>query len=233
LRKIANALCSLSFAVVALSAGGPAKSVRTSVFRLDSMEGLETVNTKAEIVSYRGKRALHLTPPASRETQRDSMIALVSGTDFGDGTIEAEVAGVPITAMDPTARGFVGAEFRAREHGARAENIYIRPTNGRADDQLRRNHSVQYESFPEFPWNRLREEAPGKYESYVDLEAGAWTRMKIEVVGTKARLYVNGAEQPCLIVNDLKLGEVRGQIGLWAFIATDAYFSDLRVTQTN
>jgi hypothetical protein len=57
--------------------------------------------------------------------------------------------------------------------------------------------------------------------------------MKIEVEGAKARLYVNGAEQPCLIVNDLKLGDVRGQMGLWAYIATDAYFSNLKVTQTN
>ena len=57
--------------------------------------------------------------------------------------------------------------------------------------------------------------------------------MKIEVSGTKARLYVNGAQQPCLIVNDLKLGQVRGQIGLWAFVATDAYFSNLNVTYAN
>ena len=92
---------------------------------------------------------------------------------------------------------------------------------------------MQYESIPEFPWNRLREEQPGVYESYVDLEAGAWTKMKIEVAGTKAKLYVNGAEQPCLIVNDLKLGDVRGQVGLWAFVATDAYFSNLRVTKAD
>ena len=71
------------------------------------------------------------------------------------------------------------------------------------------------------------------YDSYVDLEAGAWTKMRIEVAGTRARLYVNGAAQPCLIVNDLKLGEVRGQIGLWAHVATDAYFSHLKVTETN
>jgi hypothetical protein len=156
------------------------------------------------------------------------MVALVNGMDFKDGTIEVEVAGLPIVAMDPTARGFVGVEFRAQEHGTRAENIYLRPTNGRADDQPRRNHSAQYESVPEFPWHRLREESPGVYESYVDLEAGAWTKMRIEVVGTKARLYVNGATEPCLIVNDLKLGDVRGQIGLWAYIATDAYFSNLK-----
>jgi hypothetical protein len=233
MRKVAGALCSAWLALIILNAGAHSNIARTSVFRLDSMAGLETVNTKAEIVTYRGRKALHLAPPKTQETQRDSMIALVGGTDLKDGTIEAEVAGVPITAMDPTARGFVGVVFRAQEHGARAENIYVRPTNGRADDQLRRNHSVQYESFPDFPWHRLRKETPGVYESYVDLDPGAWTKMKIEVEGAKARLYVNGAEQPCLIVNDLKLGDVRGQMGLWAYIATDAYFSNLKVTQTN
>jgi hypothetical protein len=53
--------------------------------------------------------------------------------------------------------------------------------------------------------------------------------MKIVVSGTKARLYVNGADQPCLIVNDLKLGERHGQIALWAHVATEAYFSNLTV----
>src|SRR6266852_4968211 len=120
------------------------------------MEGLEAVNTKAEIGTYRGRKALHLAPARKVENAQGSMVALVTDTDFKDGTIEVEVAGLPIAEMDPTARGFVGVEFRAQEHGARAENIYLRPTNGRADDQLRRNHSVQYESFPDFPWNRLR-----------------------------------------------------------------------------
>ena len=127
------------------------------------------IGTNAQVVNYRGRRALHLAPRPGQE-DKTSMVALVTGSDFKDGTIEAEVAGVPITSMDPTARGFVGIEFRAQEHGSRAENIYLRPTNGRADDQLRRNHAVQYESFPEFPWDRLRREQPGMYESYVDLE---------------------------------------------------------------
>jgi hypothetical protein len=197
------------------------------------MAGLQAVNTKAEIVTYRGRKALHLRPPESHEPDRELMLALVNGTDFKDGTIEVDVAGLPITAMDSTARGFVGVVFRAQDGGARAENIYLRPTNGRADDQLRRNHSVQYESIPDFPWHRLRRESPGVYESYVDLDAGAWTRIKIEIAGVKARLYVNGAQQPCLVVNDLKLGDRRGQIGLWAYIATDAYFSNLTVKKAN
>ena len=119
--------------------------------------------------------------------------------------------------------------FRVQDRGSRAELFYLRPTNGRADDQLRRNHSVQYQSAPDFPWSRLRKENPGVYESYADLQPGVWTKMKIEVSGTKARLYVNGADQPCLLVNDLKLGESRGQIALWAYGGTDGYFSNLTV----
>jgi len=233
MRQFLGKTCVLSFALVALVATGQGQKPRTIAYPLDSTDGLELISTKAQVVNYRGKRALHLSPPQNHDADKGSMIALVTGTDFKDGTIEAEVAGVPISAMDPTARGFVGVEFRAQQHGAKAENIYLRPTNGRADDQLRRNHSVQYESFPDFPWDRLRREQPGVYESYADLDTGAWTTMKIEVAGTKAKLYVNGADQPSLIVNDLKLGDSRGQIGLWAFIATDAYFATLRVTKTD
>src|SRR5258708_12498278 len=121
------------------------------------------------------------------------MMALVTGTDFKDGTIEADVVGLQITERDPTARGFVGLLFRTQDHGNRAENIYIRPTNGRADDQLRRNHSVQYESAPDFPWHRLRKESPGVYASYADLEPGAWTKITLESQGPYTRTHVNAA----------------------------------------
>ena len=70
------------------------------------------------------------------------------------------------------------------------------------------------------------------YESYVDLFAGEWTHVRIEVSGVKARLFVNGAPQPALIVNDLKRGVTSGQIGLWIGAGTEAYFRDLRVTAT-
>jgi hypothetical protein len=156
-------------------------------------------------------------------------MAIVAASDFKNGTIEVDVAGSPRPGAPADARGFIGIAFRLQNHGARYEDIYLRPTNGRADDQVRRNHSLQYESIPDFPWFRLRKENPGGYESYADLEAGAWTRMKIVVSGTNARLYINGAEQPCLVVNDLKLGESRGQIALWAHWTTDAYFSNLTV----
>ncbi|MGB8030591.1 MAG: hypothetical protein WCF30_13130, partial [Terracidiphilus sp.] len=69
------------------------------------------------------------------------------------------------------------------------------------------------------------------YESYVDLVPGEWTRIKIEVSGVTMRLYVNGASQPTLLVNDLKLGDASGGIGLWIGVGTEAYFANLRISQ--
>ena len=139
------------------------------------------------------------------------------------------MAGAPRPGADPSMKGFIGIAFRVQSQGSAFELIYLRPSNGRAPEQLTRNHSAQYVSDPDFTWERLRKETPGKYESYVDLEPGAWTRMRIEVSGTTARLYVNGASQPCLIVNDLKRGESHGPIALWAHETTEAYFSNLTI----
>jgi hypothetical protein len=212
-----------------LCARMPAQATKSLTLPLDSTVGLEFVNGKAEITTYRGRRALKLIASPDQRDSDETVLAMVTNSDFKNGTIEVEVAGAPGPSAPADARGFVGVAFRVQGENAKAENIYLRPTNGRADDQLRRNHSVQYESIPDFPWYRLRKENPGAYESYADLEAGAWTKMKIVVSGMTARLFINGAEQPCLIVNDLKLGESHGRIALWAHWTTDAYFSNLTV----
>jgi hypothetical protein len=69
------------------------------------------------------------------------------------------------------------------------------------------------------------------YESYVDLVPGEWTKVKIEVKGDKARLYVHGNAQPTLIVNDLKQGVTKGAVGLWIGPGTTGHFSNLRITK--
>src|SRR5204862_1132253 len=123
-------------------------------------------------------------------------VALLTGSEFTDGAIEVDLAGQPAAGSDAGARGFVGIAFRSTPHATAFDCFYLRPTNGRADDQLRRNHSTQYISAPDFPWQRLRSETPGVYESYVDLVTVTWTHVKIEVSGVKARLLVNGSAQP-------------------------------------
>jgi hypothetical protein len=124
----------------------------------------------------------------------------------------------------------VGIAFRLLKEKEAYDAFYLRPTNGRADDQERRNHATQYVSHPDWPWFRLRKETPGRYESYVDLLPGQWTRIRIEVRGDRARLYVHGSEQPALIVNDVKTGaQGKGAVALWIGPGTIAHFRDLTV----
>ena len=68
------------------------------------------------------------------------------------------------------------------------------------------------------------------YESYTDLVPGQWTKVRVEATGGKARLYVDGAGQPTLIVNDLKHGESEGAIALWIGPGTEGYFANLQVS---
>ena len=134
------------------------------------------------------------------------------------------------------ARGFVGVVFRiqATDGSFGCEGIYLRPTNGRAEDQVRRNHSTQYFAYPGYDFARLRREAPAQYESYVDLVPGEWTPMRIEVRGANAKLFVGAAPQPVLIVNDLKRGaDAHGSVGLYVDNGTDGHFRNLRVRRSS
>jgi hypothetical protein len=196
------------------------------IFRLHSLEKLELHNLQADLVSYQSKPALHLQDQPV-ETAGQHNLAILPGSWFQDGSITTSIAGAPRAGAPADMRGFVGLAFHIDAAASRFECFYLRPTNGRADDQLRRNHATQYISLPEYPWQRLRQENPGVYESYADVQPGVWTRMKIVVSGLRALLYLNGAEQPCLVVNDLKLGASGGRIGLWIGGWTEAYFSTL------
>jgi hypothetical protein len=192
-----------------------------------SADQLIPTNVSIAQTSYKGRSAIQVI--VKPEATNGSSHALVRDVSFRDGTIEVDLAGQPAAGAPAAARGFIGIAFRVQSNG-RYEYIYLRPTNGRADDQIRRNHSTQYSSYPDFDYARSREEAPGKYESYVDLQPGVWTKYKIEVEGRKARLYVNGGEQPCLIVNDLKLDPQAGGVALWVGPGTEGYFSNLKIT---
>jgi hypothetical protein len=191
-----------------------------------TIDQLDAHGATVSAVQYGGKRAIRLE--SRPDAGNGESFALMKGTQFHNGTIEAWITGKPSAEAGPAARGFVGIAFRVQN--GRYEYIYLRPTNGRADDQVRRNHSTQYAAHPDFGFDRLRRESPEKYESYVDLQPGVWTRFKIVINGTKARLYVHGAEQPCLVVDDMKLGDSEGGVALWVGPGAEGYFADLKIT---
>lgn len=216
--------CSFLLSVLNIAAQIPGQTVN-----LFDNKKLVQVNVNTRVTNYTGKKALEVT---GNGVTTETTFVKLNDFLFKDGIIEVEMSGQPGVGSSDQARGFVGVAFRINNDNSKFECIYIRPTNGRSDDQVRRNHSVQYISFPDLPWHKLRKEFPEKYESYVDLVPAVWTKVKIEVKGASAKLYVHGNAQPALVVNDLKLGtDAAGSIGLWIGPGTLAHFSGLHVQQ--
>ena len=194
-----------------------------------SVEQLELRYVKAETVTYQGRSGVRIVDVGAPDLGDAGRLAIVRGTSLTDGTIEVDLTGDTAPDAAENLRGFVGIAFRVASDASRFECFYLRPKNGRSQDPVQRSHSTQYISIPGFPWQKLRAETPGKYESYVDLVPGEWTKVKIVVSGDKAQLYVNGAAQPALIVNDLKQARAAGAIALWIGPGTIAHFANLKV----
>jgi hypothetical protein len=210
-------------------------------YPLESTAGLRLHNVAATPATLQGKKGLRITVSEEAQRRLQTMtpdeqarfpqLASIDGLEFANGVIEAEIAGAPAPGAPEGARGFVGIAFRLQNDVMTYDVFYLRPTNGRAEDQERRNHAVQYSSHPDWPWFRLRKEDPSKYESYVDLMPDVWTKIKIDVRGERARLFVHDQEQPTLIVNDLKTGaQGRGAVALFLDRGTVAHFRSLRAT---
>jgi hypothetical protein len=226
-----TASLAIAIAACVLSVVPDAAQVKSTPKRyaLEAADGLKLQRVKAEPATLEGKKGVRVMAAAA-ETQELDDLAILDDTDFGNGTIEAEIAGQPAPGAGGGARGFVGIAFRVRDEKT-YDAFYLRPTNGRAEDQERRNHATQYISHPDWTWNKLRTETPGKYESYVDLQPAVWAKVKIEVKGDHARLYVNDSAQPSLIVNDVKSGaSARGKIALWIGLGAVGHFRNVVVT---
>jgi hypothetical protein len=188
------------------------------------------VNTFVTTAEIDGRKTVRVTKDPKIQAVDEATYARLIESDLKNGIIEVQVLSHLLPDAPDYARGFIGVAFRMDEGNSKFEGIYIRPTNGRADDPFRRNHSTQYFCYPDFKFDRLRKESPGKYESYADIGLNEWISLKIEVKGENAKLYLNGSEQPVLIINDLKHGpDSSGGIGLWVDIGTEGYFTGLTI----
>jgi hypothetical protein len=203
-------------------------------FPLTDASGIVEYGVKAEAIEYLGRKAVRVTPTG------ENGLAMLRGVDFQDGVIEAEIALKVTTPPGVRMPGFVGIAFRTqldesrpdagKPDASKYELFYLRPGNSHSDDQAMRNHSVQYTSEPEFSWYRLRRNWPEVYESHAELQFAHWTKVKIEVAGRSAKLYLNGDESPSLVVDGLKGETLHGGVGLWGYDGEEAYFSNVKIT---
>ncbi|QEY14042.1 hypothetical protein [Cellvibrio sp. KY-YJ-3] len=191
---------------------------------------LTAVDVSYSLEDINGVKAIKVVKNPKVTKFDEPTFVRIQGTDFKDGTIEVKVLSRLLADAPDFARGFIGIAFRINNENSAFESIYVRPTNGRSDDIKRRNHATQYFSYPDFKFDRLRSEFPGRYESPADIGLNEWIQLKIVATGQRASLFINNADTPALIVDELKRGaDTTGAIGLWVDVGTDGYFSDLRV----
>ena len=115
---------------------------------------LEANNLVANQVSMsfeklQGKKVVKVIKDSTIKAIDEATFVRIKDLDFKDGIIEVKVLSRLLKNASPSDRGFIGVAFRSNADNSKFECIYIRPTNGRADEQIRRNHSIQYFSFPD------------------------------------------------------------------------------------
>ena len=179
------------------------------------------VGRTASVVDVKGKRALKLSEGPGIG------VAWLDGYDFANGVIEVDLLG----RSQPVQGSIIGIAFRVVD-AVTHDAVYFRPFNFRAADSTRHAHAVQYVSDPSWPWQRLRSERPGEYERAVvpEPDGDEWFHVRIVVDRPKVSVFVNGAAQPCLVVNELS-DRAHGSLGLWVGEGSGGHFANLRVTR--
>lgn len=194
-------------------------------------ENFQAVHTTLENVQLDGDNALRVVKSEKIDRPDEDTFAQLLGPDFHNGIICVEMRSRLLPDAPEYARGFIGIVFRSSEGGAEFESYYVRPTNGRHPDPVRRTHGSQYFSYPGYTFSYFREHDITGFEAPCDIGLDEWITLKAEIKEEKAVFYVNDMESPVLTVNHLKHGaDARGSVGLYVDIGTEGFFRNLQVT---
>ncbi|MBN1885677.1 MAG: SMP-30/gluconolactonase/LRE family protein [Candidatus Krumholzibacteriota bacterium] len=137
--------------------------------------------------------------------------AFLPDAAFGDGVIEFDIA---LTGE----RGYPGIIFRARDM-ENYERFYIRPHRlGLYPDALQYVPSINGIS----GWQLYNGDG---FTAGREMPVGKWVHLRLEVSGSRARLFVGDETAPALVMDHLKHGESSGWLGLMSS-GSDAWFSN-------
>jgi hypothetical protein len=203
----------------------------------------ELHNVTGSVIEFQGKKVLKverdlkaLPFDANRleaTVDEKHYARLVDIDDFENGTIEVKMySQIQNPSPYPPAAGFIGLYYRIKEDDSEFESIYLRPKVGRINNQMARNHAVQYFSYPDFKFQTLRDKFPaGSYEGSAPVMLNEWITMRLEINGETAEMFINDLKYSSFIVNKMLGKNKKGYVGLYVDIATTGYFKDLKVTK--
>jgi len=160
---------------------------------------------QAKVAEYQGRKSLLL----------DGGAAVLKDLEMRDGVVDVDVA-------TPASRGFFGIQFRIANDNA--EWVYLRQHKSGLPD------AMQYTPVLNTGLNWQIYNGPG-FTGAVDIPKDVWFHIRLEVVGTQAKLYVTDMVKPALVISDLKSGVQKGQLAL-AVLTGATYFSNFEIRTT-
>ena len=161
---------------------------------------------KGALVEQDGRQSLRLSTTAA--TLKDVV--------FRDGVIEVDVS------MPDDDRGFAYIQFRKKDERD-SEIVYLRMHKSGQPDAVQ--YAPRYNAVT--AWQLYHGEG---YTAPATFSKDAWTRFKIDVRGSVARVYVGEADEPTMVIPDLKRGGEPGSIGLLATVADGIHFANFSYT---
>ena len=182
---------------------------------------IEVVNRELNLIDEPTHRGIRLNKAYGEG------VAWLKDIEFSNGTIEFDVRG-----EDVKQHSFVGIAF----HGANDSTfdaIYLRPFRFKETTDSLRSRSIQYISLPGYTWRVLRARAPGAYEHSIDPspDPNAWVHMRVVVQGDRVSTFINGAEEPSLVVN--KVTKLRtGRLGFYVADTSGGDLANISITPT-
>lgn len=162
---------------------------------------------QAKLVDYQGRKSLFL----------DGGAAVLKDFEMRDGVVDVDVA-------TPASRGFFGIQFRIANEGANSEWVYLRQHKSGYPD------AMQYTPVLNTGLNWQLYNGPG-FTGAVEIPKDVWFHIRLEVAGAQARLFVKDMDKPALVMNDLKSGVQKGQVGLYVLTGA-TYFSNFEIHPT-
>ena len=203
-------------ALISLNASLHASEPFTPDFKaIPSGVGWKGATTKVQLVDKDGSPAVEM---------KGTGVVWLDGYDFTNGIIEFDGKG----KSGPPQSNFMGIIFRVSDAETH-DVVYFRPFNFRAPNSDNKSHSVQYASHPKWGWDRLRQEHPGQFEKSIEPapDGDAWFHAKVVVAKPKVSVFVNGAVEPSLVVDELT-ARTGGSVGLYFF--NYGVIANLRIT---
>lgn len=195
-------------------------------------EQFKAIHTSIENVELNGENVLRVVKAKKLMDFDENTYAKLIHSTFHNGIIEVKMLSRLLPNAPDFARGFIGIAYRISDDDTKFESYYVRPTNGRTDDPVRKAHGSQYFSYPKYTFSYFRDHGITKYEAPVDIDLNEWIKLKIIIENSRAEFYVNDMIKPTLIVDDMKHGsDLTGSIGFFVDIGTEAFFKELKIIQ--